>query len=191
MIGHGTCASTQLCSRRRRHLVGSAEVVSSREGAYLGNWLGDAEARATTQDLVLEIARAGAARGYRGCSESTWPNCRTVALAYDLNFRLCGSTTPLMAAPAVMARRAAVARMRPWLLDMRSPRRPGSSSVPESGLVPLAVFDPAPHGLQGPIRVTSLVVGQSRPRSTSASARSTTSPTEPFPPTEARIGSLA
>lgn len=146
-------------------IVGSAEVVSSAEGTYLGNWLGDIEARSTTEDLVSEIAQAGGALGYRGLlgvDVAELPDGST--LAYDLNFRLCGSTAPLLVAPTVLATKdACVARMQTWLLDrpLLDAARLLERARP-SGLIPLAVFDPAPHGLSGPVRVASLVRGSSR-----------------------------
>lgn len=159
------CVNAAVLPNGEAVLVGSAEVISSNEGVYLGNWLGDADAQTSTQDLVLDIARAGAALGYRGLlgiDVAELPDGST--LAYDLNFRLCGSTTPLLVAPAVMGpARAKVARMRPWLLDM--PLAESARALERArdlGLTPLGLFDPSAHGLQGPIRVSTLVMGESR-----------------------------
>jgi hypothetical protein len=145
--------------------VGSAEVISSGSGAYLGNWIGDADASSSTKELVLEIARAGGSMGYRGLlgiDVAELPDGST--LAYDLNFRLCGSTAPLLLAPAVLgASGERVARSRPWLIDMALPRAARRLEQARAvGLIPTAVFDPAAHALSGPIRVSSLVAGSSR-----------------------------
>lgn len=160
------CVNAAILPDGEVHLVGSAEIISSRDGTYLGNWLGDAEAWPTTMDLVLEIARAGASRGYLGLlgvDVAEFPDGTT--LAYDLNFRLCGSTAPLMVAPAVLGPSGAtVARFRPWLLDVSlAEAAQRLERVRAIGLVPISLFDPAAHALNGPIRVASLVVGTSRP----------------------------
>lgn len=159
------CVNAAVLPDGEVRLLGSAEIISSSSGAYLGNWLGDADAWPTTKDLVLEIARAGASRGYLGLlgvDVAELPG--GTALAYDLNFRLCGSTVPLMVAPAVLgSSEATIARFRPWLLDMSLVEAAQRlERVRAIGLVPTAIFDPAAHALTGPIRVASLVVGASR-----------------------------
>ena len=145
--------------------IGCAQIVSDPNGIYRGNWLGDVEATPATVELAQVIARAGAGLGYRGMM------CVDVAeladgrsLAYDLNFRLCGSTFPLLMLPAArQATGGVVARTRSWLMHMdlaeATPRIRRAAGL---GVLPMSILDPQVQGLDGPVRVYGLLLGESR-----------------------------
>lgn len=83
--------------------LGSTEIINGTDGNHLGNWLGEqAQPPSDAVEWGRDIARQGAEAGYRGClcvDLAALPDGRV--LAYDLNFRACGSTVPQLLFNAV------------------------------------------------------------------------------------------
>ncbi|TCJ13821.1 hypothetical protein EZJ19_09795 [Parasulfuritortus cantonensis] len=145
--------------------LGGTEIINGPAGTYLGNWLGAAVSLpAAAVAAGHAVAERGAAAGYRGClciDAAELPDGRV--LIFDLNFRACGSTVPLLVIEALAARHGAtLAKFRSWSWTggyaelLRAARRL------EGELVPLVSFDPAVHGEVGPARVNGLLLGTSR-----------------------------
>ena len=146
--------------------LGAAQIIADPRGGYCGNWLGElATPSLPGIDLGRQIAELGARRGYRGYL------CVDIAelvdgrvLAYDLNFRVCGSTAALLVFDAVRkATGASVAKFRNWSFD--GPHRELAASARRAMragfLVPLSSFDPQVHGLDGPAKISGLLLGGS------------------------------
>lgn len=147
--------------------LGTTEIINEAGGAYLGNWLGEScTPAATIIELGREIARNGAEAGYMGClciDVAELPDGR--ALVLDLNFRACGSTVPLLLFNAIRKTTgASIARYRNWLWegDFRSMIDAARHALRSGFLIPIVSFDPGTHGLAGPARLNSLLLGGSR-----------------------------
>lgn len=147
--------------------LGSAEIINDAEGRYLGNWLGeDAAPSAESVAMGRLIAKRGGELGYRGClcvDIAELPNGSI--RAFDLNFRACGSTVPLLLFNALRrATGARVARLRTWSLEgkFRDHVNSARSAMRDGLFVPLACFDPQLHGIQGASRISGLLLGASR-----------------------------
>ncbi|MEV2237328.1 hypothetical protein [Micromonospora sp. NPDC049891] len=159
------CVQFVITDDRIDHL-GTAPQVTDDQGAYHGNWLGDEPAPADLIAVGRAVADRAARLGYRGVAGFdivTTQDDRTLVL--DLNFRLNGSTVPLLLAPGI---RAAIGtpllRFRSWRVDASGPALRRTLGVAaRSGLIPLGVFDPAASPYPAaPGRVAGLLPGASR-----------------------------
>jgi hypothetical protein len=149
--------------------LGAGEQITDDQGRYHGNWFDD---RMAIPDEVgeagTEIMRRAMARGYRGFAGFDFgvtTDGRLVAM--DLNFRLCGSTAPLLWWPALAERFGPHPTARGASFTSRlSPQETLSLVADACGagfLLPLAAFDP--HGTgwaTGPMRVKALLMGRDR-----------------------------
>ena len=147
--------------------LGGAEIVSDPDGRYLGNWLGeDVKISVESEALGRTVAERGASLGFRGCLCVDVAELPDGALrAFDLNFRVCGSTVSLLAFNAVRrVSGARVAKYRSWSRDGDFSDLVASARMAlRSGFfMPLSSFDPQPHGIGGAARITGLVLGDDR-----------------------------
>ena len=147
--------------------LGGAEIVNDPSGRYLGNWLGEDLAISTGSEILgRRIAEQGASLGFRGCL------CVDVAelpdgglRAFDLNFRICGSTVSLLAFKAVrQVTGARVARFRTWSRagDFSELVASARQAMRSGFFMPLGSFDPQPHGSSGATRISGLILGDDR-----------------------------
>lgn len=147
--------------------LGGAEIVNDPSGRYLGNWLGEDLAISTESEMLgRQIAEQGAGLGFRGCLCVDIAELPDGSLrAFDLNFRVCGSTVSLLASKAVrQATGARVARFRTWsraggFSDLMASARQAMRS---GFFMPLGSFDPKPHGSSGTPRISGLILGDDR-----------------------------
>lgn len=149
-------------------LLGTAEMVSDHEGGYRGNWLGDGVSPdPATISSGLEVMRRGAAAGFRGLAGLDVAEiAKGTHYIFDLNFRLCGSSVPLVVFPGIRsATGATVARFRGWTFRgnyrelLCSARRAWSDGY----FVPLASHDPGDRAEAGCVRrINGLLLGASR-----------------------------
>ena len=153
-----------------RHL-GTAEQVSLADGRYDGNWLGDVPANGTAREVGHAVVARAAELGWRGCAGIDIALLRDGRLAvFDLNFRVAGSTPPVMlleGAVRALGRNASetVARSRTWLgSGTFGHLLAAARTLLERGwLVPLATFDPTLAGRPAdPPRLMGLLLGSSR-----------------------------
>lgn len=88
------------------HFIGSADQIVSAEGVYQGSWIGpDFEPPEPALALGREIMRRAVELGYvgfAGFDMGILPDGRV--LVFDLNFRLCASTTALLWFPEAQNR---------------------------------------------------------------------------------------
>ncbi len=145
--------------------LGGAEIINDADGCYRGNWLGERfKPSGSSIALGRKIAEQGSKAGYRGClgiDMAELPDGRPLAI--DLNFRVCGSTVPLLLFQAVsQATGAVVAKYRSWSREgsfndfIKSARQAMRSGF----MVPLGSFDPLPHGYKGPAKISGLLLGE-------------------------------
>jgi len=145
--------------------LGGAEIINTNDGSYRGNWLGEPFAP-SPQAIALghRIAATGATLGYRGIlgvDMAEMPNQKTIA--FDLNFRVCGSTVPLLAFRAAAAKFGApIAKSRTWTYNgpFRDMANSARKFIRSGMIVPLAGFDPTPHGGKGPAKIQGLLLGE-------------------------------
>lgn len=153
------CVQFATVGREIRYL-GFAEQVTTPEGRFDGSWL---DAEASLPDAVVAAGRAimeaGVARGYRGiagfdvarCADGRW-------LYFDLNFRLNGSTAPVLLLRATAARlQLPVFRYRSWCgadgFDALLAR--ARRGLHAGRLLPLSIHAGAPPRLSGMVAGTS------------------------------------
>jgi hypothetical protein len=145
--------------------LGGAEIITNNDGAYRGNWLGEPFApSAHAIALGRRIAENGATLGYRGIlgvDMAEMPN--DAMLALDLNFRVCGSTAPLLAFSAASEKSGApIALSRTWTFDgaFCNMAKSAAQYIRSGIFAPLAGFDPEPHGGKGPAKIQGLLLGE-------------------------------
>jgi hypothetical protein len=152
----------------RIEYLGFAEQVTTPEGRFLGSWLevGD-EADAEVVEMGRMIMERAVAMGYRGIAGfDVAVRADGPPLFFDLNFRLNGSTAPvLLFDEAVRVLRAPVLRYRTW-------RGRGSFAelietarglMREGRLLPLSTYDPARAGVADePPQLSGLAACESR-----------------------------
>ncbi|HEX2051186.1 MAG TPA: ATP-grasp domain-containing protein [Actinomycetota bacterium] len=147
--------------------LGAAEQVVDDDGNYLGNWLERAAAPPSVVAAGSGVVQAAADLGYRGIAGLDIVVARDGAvLVIDLNFRLNGSTVPLLFADALAGAHGDdhVARFRGWRVAAgRSVRGVVETATATGDVVPLSMFDPAMSPYEGALgRVAGMVVGASR-----------------------------
>jgi hypothetical protein len=147
--------------------LGAGEQVAAPDGCYLGNWFGaDAVPPEEAVALGHEVMAAGVARGYRGFAGFDIARATDGRLlALDLNFRVCGSTMPLLLWEATAAHRPGSGRCVTLLstatLEVTLGR--ARQALEAGWLLPGGVFDPAAAGWEeGPIEIRSVVLGADR-----------------------------
>jgi hypothetical protein len=148
--------------------LGCAEQICDPDGMYLGNWLGKTlEAPPEAVAVGRQIVRKGFSLGYSGLAGidmAVLDDGRI--MVYDLNFRINGSTTPLLLADSVMEtfghplikldRFAGVGTYREMLAVIYKELGKGK-------LVPLASYDPEAGGYQGgQPRLTAMLLGETK-----------------------------
>jgi len=149
--------------------LGAGEQITDDQGRYHGNWFDDR--MAIPEDAFQagqEIMRRAMARGYRGFAGfdlGVTTDRRLVAM--DLNFRLCGSTAPLLWWPALAERFGPHPTARGVSLASRLPVPETLSLAADACdagfFLPLAAFDPVATGSKGgPMRVKALLMGRDR-----------------------------
>ena len=152
---------------RIEHL-GTAEMPQGGDGQYKGNWLG--EGVEPGEDLVAaaaEVAAGGARLGFHGVMGMDAARLRDGGFRiFDLNYRLCGSTVPLLVHEAACARHGArVSRFRGWRHaggDFAAMAAVARRWIRAGRLLPLATFDPAAGGVDGAPRIGGLLLGADR-----------------------------
>jgi len=148
--------------------LGFSEQIANAGGRYLGNWF---DPREQLPDGIRDAGRAimarAAALGYRGIAGFDFALCGDApAPVIDLNFRLNGSTGPLLVA------REATRRLGAPLLLYRSfiaqqafapAVRAAARAMSRGHFLPLCLFDPArtPRPAERP-RVSGVLGGASR-----------------------------
>jgi hypothetical protein len=149
-------------------VVGSAEEVCGPDGRWLGNWL-DAEADPLPTEVVqvvLQIVRAAAARGYRGIVgiDVGFPEDGPPRVL-DLNFRVNGSTAAAWLRGSIERREGVGSmRLRSWACErgfvdlLRIARR----AMERRALIPLCLYDPAAASEGGLPRLHGILTGRSR-----------------------------
>jgi hypothetical protein len=148
--------------------LGMAEQITDPAGRFLGNWLTAPEE--TPAELVAigrAIVERGVALGYRGIAGFDAAVCADGRpVVFDLNFRLNGSTAPLLL-HAAMARRmgTALMRYRSWTAadGFEGLERAVRRAVGKGFFLPLCIYDP--EGTASPGRrplLSGVVAGGSR-----------------------------
>jgi len=146
-ISRNLCLNYTIAQSGAITFLGCAEQVSDAQGIYQGNWLGkDISAPAEAVAIGERIARAGFTMGYYGflgIDMAVLDDDRIKV--FDLNFRINGSTAPLLLAESVMQRFA-----RPLIRLERFAGRAtyrdmldiAYRELAKGTLVPLSSFDP-------------------------------------------------
>lgn len=147
--------------------LGAAEQVVDGDGNYLGNWLERDAAPPAVVSAGMGVVETAAALGYRGIAGLDIVVARDgTVLVIDLNFRLNGSTVPLLLADALRAAYGDdhVVRFRGWRVAAGRPARAVvEAAVATGGVVPLSVLDPDASPYEDACaRVAGLVVAASR-----------------------------
>lgn len=159
------CLNMAVATDGRIHHLGCAEQVSNDDGAYRGNWLVREATRQTVLSLGQQIAEKAAAMGYVGVfgvDMCRLPGGRVVA--FDLNFRINGSTVGLMLWKGCQGPGARVARSRTWTC------KAGFTSLlstvrmlaARGDLLPLSTYNPDACEYGGDARVSGLLTGGTR-----------------------------
>lgn len=166
-IARNLCVQYVVTPEEAVSYLGAAEQVVDGDGNYLGNWLEHDAAPPAVVSAGMAVVRAAAGLGYRGIAGLDIVVARDGSvLVIDLNFRLNGSTVPLLLASAFAAAYGDdhVARFRGWrVAPGRSTRAVVEAAVATGDLVPLSVLDPEASPYAGACgRMAGLVVGASR-----------------------------
>lgn len=149
--------------------LGAGEQVTDDQGGYHGNWFDDRMAIPEEANQAgIEIMRRAMASGYRGFAGFDFgitTDRRLIVM--DLNFRLCGSTAPLLWWPALAERFGPHPTARGVILTSRLPAPEALSLAAgacDAGLfLPLAAYDPLATGWNGgPMRLKALLMGRDR-----------------------------
>jgi len=167
-ISRNLCLNYAVTPMGETIFLGCAEQLSDRNGLYLGNWLGDGiEAPAEAVEIGARVVMKGFNLGYFGLVgiDMAVLNDGRI-MVFDLNFRINGSTTPLLLAKSVMATFG-----RPLI---RVDRFVGTGAYQEmidvvygemgkGKLVPVASYDPEAGGYPaGQPRLIAMVLGETR-----------------------------
>ena len=162
------CLNFILHREGRVEYLGAAEMPQGGDGQYLGNWLGAGVAPG--EDMVAaatEVAAGGLRLGFHGVMGMDAARLRDGSFRiFDLNYRLCGSTVPLLVHDAACAARgASVSRFRGWRHaggDFAAMAALARRWIRAGRLVPLATFDPVAAGVDGAPRLGGLLLGDDR-----------------------------
>lgn len=146
--------------------LGSADQVVDAGGVFHGSWLGPGfdppeEAIALGSGVVAR-ARGMGYRGLAGFDMGVLPGGRVIV--FDLNFRICASTAPVLWLPLLQAR-GSVARVGTLTgsAGFEEMCRTAADAARAGVLLPLAAFDPEAAGWLGrPPVVRGLVLGRDR-----------------------------
>ncbi|MDD2337664.1 MAG: ATP-grasp domain-containing protein [Geobacteraceae bacterium] len=103
-IARNLCLNYAVTSEGEIIFLGCAEQICTRNGVYLGNWLGkNIEAPPEAVSVGRQIVQKGFTLGYSGLvgiDMAVLADGRI--MVFDLNFRINGSTTPLLLARSAM-----------------------------------------------------------------------------------------
>ncbi len=152
----------------RVEYLGTAEMPQRGDGQYQGNWLGEGvDPGADMVAAATEVAAGGARLGFHGVMGMDAARLRDGGFRiFDLNYRLCGSTVPLLVHDAACAEHGArVSRFRGWRFaggDFAAMAGVVRRWIRAGRLVPLATFDPAAGGVEGAPRLNGLLLGSDR-----------------------------
>jgi hypothetical protein len=146
--------------------LGGAEQVCEPSGRYEGNWLDPAPPPQAAVEGAMEVARAGAARGYRGLLGMDVAILPGGAVRiFDLNFRENSCTAAVLLRESIHRRHGnGVMRLRSFRGDgFRAAASAARRALRAGFLLPLAIFDPAEIALADePAIIRGLVLGESR-----------------------------
>lgn len=167
-IARNLCLNYAVNSQGEIDYLGSGEQITDSAGHYYGNWF-DAQSAAPPDALQAgeAVVRKGFERGYRGVVgiDVAILDCGR-SVVYDLNFRLNGSTAPLLLADSIRQHYCMPVLC---LATFRGNhtyevmRKGIYRAVQEQSFVPLVSCDPtASRALCGPPRTGGLILGESR-----------------------------
>lgn len=167
-IARNLCLNYAVTSKGEIIFLGSAEQICDHHGLYLGNWLGKSiEAPPEAIEVGRKIVAKGFTFGYSGLAGIDMAVLTDGRLkVFDLNFRVNGSTTPLLLAGSVMKRYG-----KPLIKvdrfvgtsDYREMLAVIYGELEKGQLVPFASYDPASGGHQGgQPRLIALLLGESK-----------------------------
>ena len=167
-IKHNLCLNYAATAGGAINYLGCAEQVCDARGKYQGNWIDpETQAPPLAVEIGTKIVAAGIALGYYGCvgiDMGVLEDDRIVA--FDLNFRINGSTTPLLLAESVRAHLGKTV--------FRFRRMQGNSTycnllksvyaaMKKGIFLPLVTFDPeAGRYAKSPPRLNGLILGNTR-----------------------------
>lgn len=160
------CLNYATDGNRVRYLGSGEQLVDGT--AYLGSWV-DRESRAPKAAIALghEIMERGRQRGYIGIAGfDIGITPRGHPIAFDLNFRLCGSTLPLLYQDALRER----SRKMSCSTSIRAEGKQGAkrmlattrAAVRAGIFLPYAIFTPEPETCQTHPVVYGLILGRDR-----------------------------
>ena len=167
-INRNLCLNYAVTAWGETIFLGCAEQISDRSGRYLGNWLGKSiEAPPEAVQVGMRIVKKGFDHGYfglAGIDMALLDDGRI--MVYDLNFRINGSTTPLLFAKSVMETfgqplikvdRFVGAGAYREMLDVIY------GELGKGKLVPIASYDPESGGVQGSQpRLIAMLLGETK-----------------------------
>ncbi len=167
-IARNLCLNYAVNSQGRIHYLGSGEQITDSAGNYYGNWFdGHGDAPPDAIRAGETVVRKGFERGYRGFVgiDVAVLSCGR-SMVYDLNFRLNGSTAPLLLADSIRQRfgkpvlcLAAFRGGDDYGVMLKGIYR----AVQEHIFVPLVSCDPkASKTSSGRPRTGGLIIGESR-----------------------------
>lgn len=148
--------------------LGCAEQVCDAQGKYKGNWIDpEIQAPPLAVEIGTKVVAAGVALRYYGCvgiDMGVLEDDRIVA--FDLNFRVNGSTTPLLLAESVRAHLGkTIFRFRRMQGNStyRNLLKSVYAAMKKGIFLPLATFDPEAGGyFEAPPRLNGLILGNTR-----------------------------
>jgi L-aspartate-L-methionine ligase len=147
--------------------LGFAEQDVDANGIYWGNWISlGSTLPAEVVGVGRGIVERGAALGYRGfVGIDIVENERSQWIVLDLNFRVNGSTTAVVLAPAIQrALGTCCLHLRRFLCEEGFPFliAAARSALRKGWLIPLTTLDSETAGHRGqPSRLSALVIGES------------------------------
>lgn len=165
-IARSFCVQFVATREKAINYLGSAEQVVNADGRHLGNWLDPHRAATETMTEVgrsiMEQAVALGYQGFAGFDMARLADGRIVVL--DLNFRLNGSTVPLLLYDAI-AERYHAHTMRYCGLKMNGSWQQllcaAEKALDKKYLVPLSAYRPPDASRDAP-RLNGLIIGTSR-----------------------------
>lgn len=167
-IARNLCLNYAVTAGGETIFLGCAEQISDRSGRYLGNWLGKSiEAPPEAVEVGMQIVTKGFNLGYfglAGIDMALLDDGRI--MVYDLNFRINGSTTPLLLAKSVMETFGQPLIKLDRFVGASSYREMLDVIYGELGkgkLVPITSYDPEAGGVQGSQpRLIALLLGETK-----------------------------
>jgi hypothetical protein len=162
-IEESWCLNFGIFADGRVRYVGGAQQVCTTEGVYAGNWI-EEEAPDEAVAPAYEAMERAAKEGYSGFAAADVALTPRGVRVHDLNFRLNGSTMPVLMRDAIRsACGAVVIRVVRQPCERPDWERAVEAAIRARRLVPKSIYDPegGPHHGRGPL-LQAMILGRDR-----------------------------